>query len=143
MSTSSWCSPGWWATGRRCSSLKSTYLDSPAAEAVSRYLTSQPVHHGYSSRVRLPVYRYRAGAGAVQLSAAHASFELNYHFVFSTSYRRSIFGSQMGQAVAQYWLKVATKHGFTIDQVSFVLDHVHLLVRAEPKQSVEDRVVGY
>ncbi|HKV38765.1 MAG TPA: IS200/IS605 family transposase [Blastocatellia bacterium] len=107
-------------------------------QAVSRYLTSQPVHHGYASRVLPPVYRYRAEAGAVQLSAAHASFDLNHHFVFSTSYRRSVFGSRMGEAVAQYWLKVAAKHGFAIDQVSFVPDHVHLLVRAKPKQSVED-----
>ncbi|MGH9821817.1 MAG: IS200/IS605 family transposase [Blastocatellia bacterium] len=107
-------------------------------QAVSRYLTSQPLHHGYASRVHPPVYRCRPGADAVQLSAVHASFELNYHFVFSTSYRRSVFGSQMGEAIAQYWLKVAAKHGFAIDQVSVVPDHVHLLVRAKPKQSVED-----
>jgi putative transposase len=105
-------------------------------DGVRRYLADQPVHHGYASRALPPVYRYRAPS-PVDLSTAHASFELIYHLVFSTPFRIGVFGSQLGEAVGQYWLKVAAKHNFAVDQVSFVPDHVHLLVRTKPNLSIE------
>lgn len=104
---------------------------------VKEYLLQQAQHHGYSARHLPPVYRYRATA-LVRLTAQHASFDLHHHLVFATRYRRGIFSSRMGAALAQYWLKVAAKHGFAIDQITVVPDHVHLLVRIVPKLSIAD-----
>jgi Transposase and inactivated derivatives len=44
----------------------------------------------------------------------------------------------MGAAVSRYWLAVAEKYGFAVDQMSFLPDHVHLIVRIVPKMSIEE-----
>jgi len=93
-------------------------------ESVKRYIEVQAKHHGYATRPRPPVYRFRA-IRPVSLSAAHSYFELNHHLVFATTRRVGIFGSVMGKALTDYWLRVATKHGFAIDRCTFVPDHVH------------------
>ncbi len=105
--------------------------------AVRKYLEQQAKHHGYDSRVLPPVYRYRASQ-PVALEAAHASFELNHHLVLATCQRKGVFTSDLGRALSDYWLRVATMRGFAIDQISVVPDHVHLLVRIVPKMSIEE-----
>jgi REP element-mobilizing transposase RayT len=105
-------------------------------KAVERYLTSQPEHHGYAHRVRPPVHRYRAPR-KTELKTDHAIFDLSHHIVFSTEHRKGVFTSAAGAALAQYWLRVADKHGFALDQMSFLPDHVHLLMRTHPSASVE------
>ncbi|MBI3952316.1 MAG: IS200/IS605 family transposase [Acidobacteria bacterium] len=105
-------------------------------EAVRRYLDQQAEHHGYSNRTLPPAYRYKA-TQPVRLEAAHANFDLIHHLVFATRYREGIFGSSSGKALTEYWLRVAAKKGFAIDQISIVPDHVHMLVRLAPTMSVE------
>lgn len=105
--------------------------------AVRQYLDQQPQHHGYEARLLPPVYRYRA-SNPVSLSSAHSSFELNHHLVFATQYRQGVFTSTVGEGLSTYWLRVAAKRGFAIDQISVVPDHVHLLVRVVPKMSIEE-----
>jgi putative transposase len=104
---------------------------------VKQYLDQQSEHHGYDKRVRPPIYRYRA-AEPVSLSVAHAAFELNHHLVFSTRYRRGVFGSELGETLGKYWLNVAEKRGFAIDRMTIVPDHAHLLVRITPKISIAE-----
>lgn len=105
--------------------------------AVRHYLEQQSRHHGYDLRALPPVYRYRA-TEPVQLSAAHSSFELHHHVVLSTYRRKGIFNSHLGKSLTEYWLTVASKRGFAIDQVSVVPDHVHLIVRIVPSMSIEE-----
>jgi putative transposase len=105
--------------------------------AVRTYLEEQSEHHGYASRVLQPVYRYRAPVPRV-LRAAHAAFDLTHHLVFSTQYRKGVFGAATGQALTEYWLKVADKHNFALDQISIVPDHIHMVVRIVPKISIEE-----
>jgi putative transposase len=104
---------------------------------VKQYLDQQSEHHGYDKRVRPPIYRYRA-AEPVSLSVAHAAFELNHHLVFSTRYRRGVFGSELGETLGKYWLNVAEKRGFAIDRMTIAPDHAHLLVRITPKISIAE-----
>ena len=104
--------------------------------AVSNYLNQQSEHHGYAGRLLPPVFRYKATERR-KLYAAHSSFELNHHLVFSTPYRKGLFSSNMGEALCGYWLKVAAARTFAIDQISVVPDHVHLLVRTVPKLCIE------
>jgi putative transposase len=72
------------------------------------------------------------------LTAAHAAFNLTHHLVFSTQQRKGIFGAATGQALTEYWLKVAAKRNFALDQASIVPDHMHLIVRIVPKMSIEE-----
>jgi putative transposase len=104
---------------------------------VRTYLDQQAEHHGYACRIRPPVYRYKAEE-ATTLAASHAFVDLTHHLVLSTNKRKSVFDSVVGKALADYWLRVATKHGFAIDRLSLVPDHVHLIVRILPRMSIEE-----
>ena len=104
---------------------------------VKEYLNRQAEHHGYDQRVLPPVFRFHAVTPAV-LSGAHASFDLKHHLVFATSFRRGIFDSGLGEALINYWLKVAEKRLFALDQATVLPDHVHMLVRITPKMSIEE-----
>jgi len=120
-----------WATGYLARSVGRVRIN-----AVKQYLSQQAEHHGYSSRLNPPVFRYRCRQQS-ELRAAHSVFDLNHHLVFATRYRRGVFGAELGRELVDYWLRVACKRGFAIDQVSVLPDHVHLLVRLVPKMSIE------
>jgi putative transposase len=105
--------------------------------AVRKYLEDQSAHHGYDSRQLPPVYRYRVRE-RLELSASHAVFDLSHHVVLSTRWRKGIFNSGVGRALTDYWLRVALKRRFAIDQVSTVPDHIHLIVRIVPSMSIEE-----
>jgi putative transposase len=72
------------------------------------------------------------------LSAQHAVFELSHHLVLSTHHRRGVFGAEHGKALTEYWLSVAAKRNFALDQVSIVPDHVHMIVRIVSKIGIEE-----
>jgi len=103
---------------------------------VRNYLETQAEHHGYANRILPPVFKYRAPSRVV-LSAAHASFDLSHHLVFSTKRRTGVFTSATGEELSRYWLGLAAKREFAIDQMSIVPDHSHLIVRIVPKMSIE------
>jgi putative transposase len=124
--------PPLWATGYLARSVGRMSI-----QAVKQYLAHQSEHHGYSARVSPPVFRYRSDHPAA-LNAAHAVFDLSYHLVFATRYRRSVFGSRLGSALVDYWLRVADKRGFAMDEASVLPDHVHLLIRLAPKMSIQE-----
>jgi putative transposase len=111
-------------------------------ERVKRYLDQQPRHHGYDRRLRPPVFRCRAKT-IPRLTAAHAVFDLAHHLVFATRYRVGVFDSAAGESLTKYWVKVAAKRGFAIAEVSFVPDHVHLIVKIAPKMSIEDCALAW
>ncbi|MGH9825844.1 MAG: transposase [Blastocatellia bacterium] len=54
----------------------------------------------------------------------------------STEYRKGFLTSE-ARALARYWLRVAEKQRFEIDQMSFLPHHVRLLVRTHPKSSID------
>jgi len=108
---------------------------------VKQYIEHQAEHHGYSKRHSPPIYRYRSEYSSA-LSAVHSVFDLIHHLVVSTRYRASVFDSKLGHELGSYWLKVSAKYGFTIDRITIVPDHAHLLVRTAPKLSVETCVLA-
>jgi putative transposase len=128
--------PPFWARGYLARSIGSVSI-----QAVKDYLGKQAEHHEYARRKRPPCFRYR-NENPVTLQAAHAGFELSHHVVVSTRYRKGIFDSQSGEALCKYWMKVAAKHGFAIDEISGLPDHVHLLVRTIPKMSIAQCVLS-
>ena len=105
--------------------------------SVHAYLEGQAAHHGYANRILPPVFRYRASAPGV-LSSAHAGFDLSHQLVLSTNQRKGVFTSVTGEGLARYWLRVAARRQFAIDQISIVPDHSHLMIRTVPKTSIEE-----
>ena len=105
--------------------------------AVRHYLDEQSQHHGYASRVLPPVFRFRNNK-PTDLSVAHAVFDLKYHLVLATRFRRCIFDSRLGEALIHYWLKMAEQRDFALDQATILPDHSHMLVRTTPKMSIEE-----
>ena len=124
--------PRLWARGYLAQSVGRVRVN-----AVRKYLEQQSTHHGYDLRWLPPVYRYRCDE-PLELSASHAVFDLSHHLVFSTRWRRGIFSSGVGRALTDYWLRVAAKRRFAIDQVSTIPDHIHLIVRIVPSMSIEE-----
>jgi putative transposase len=124
--------PPLWATGYLACGVGRVRIG-----AVREYLAHQAEHHGDSARISPPVFRYRSDKRTA-LRAAHAVFDLGYHLVFAMRWRRSIFGSALGSELVDYWLKVAGKRGFALDQASVLPDHVHLLLRLAPKMSIQE-----
>ncbi|MBO0798245.1 MAG: IS200/IS605 family transposase [Blastocatellia bacterium] len=108
---------------------------------VKRYIGEQAEHHGYENRICPPISRYTTQE-AIPLTAEHAAFDLNYHLVFATRYRRGVFDSALGEALIQYWLRVGATRGFIIDRVTILPDHVHLLVRIAAKMSIEECILS-
>jgi len=106
------------------------------ASVVRAYLENQASHHGYVNRILPPVFKYRAQNPRL-LTAAHNSFDLSHHLVLSTKQRKGVFTSTAGEALTRYWLGVAAKREFAIDQISIVPDHLHSIVRIVPKISIE------
>jgi putative transposase len=124
--------PPLWARGYLAQSVGHVRIS-----AVRRYLEQQSAHHGYRSRWLPPVYRYRVSK-PIELKAAHAVFDLSHHLVLSTRWRKGVFNSVSGRALVRYWLRVALKHRFAIDQVSTVPDHIHLIVRIMASMTIEE-----
>ena len=122
--------PPLWATGYLARSVGRVRI-----QAVKQYLANQAEHHGYASRVNPPVFRYRAERPTV-LRTEHAVFDLLHHLVVATKYRRGVFGSSLGKELVEYWLRVAHKRGFAIDEATVLPDHVHMLVRLRPTMSI-------
>jgi REP element-mobilizing transposase RayT len=83
-------------------------------QAVKHYLARQAEHHRYTKRALPPVFRFRATKPQV-LTTAHASFDLTHHLVLATKVRRGVFDSKTGEALVNYWIKVAAKRGFAVD----------------------------
>lgn len=104
---------------------------------VRAYLERQASHHGYAARVLPPVYKYRALQPTV-LTTTHSSFDLTHHLVFSTQHRKGVFTTTVAEALTDYWLRVAAKRNFALDQISVVPDHAHMIVRIVPKMSIEE-----
>ena len=47
-------------------------------------------------------------------------------------------GATIGESLTEYWLQVAAKRNFALDQISIVPDHIHMIVRIVPKMSIEE-----
>jgi len=115
------------------------------SRVVERYLSLQGEHHGYANRV-LPlifVDQYQLSAEDKQrISPQHAMVIAKFHLVFSTTWRRGIFGSAQGRRIARVWLKIQQELRIALIKVSFVPDHVHVALRSHPSVSPASIAAG-
>jgi putative transposase len=113
-------------------------------EAVEQYLSRQSEHHGYAERALPPIFveSYELSEeDEARISPNHLVVVAQFHLVLATRWRRGVFGSQEGRAVADEWRKLQTSLRAALIKVSFLPDHVHLAIRAHPLVSPANLVV--
>ena len=64
-------------------------------------------------------------------------FNINYHIVWSTKYRRKVLSSKIETRLKEILINVAKEKGFEIAEIEVgTEDHVHVFVSAIPKISI-------
>ena len=64
--------------------------------------------------------------------AAHAVYELHYHFVFTTKYRKPVLKGEIAVAVRDVTRQICHAHDIEIQAGHVRPDHVHLLLSVPP-----------
>ena len=64
-------------------------------------------------------------------------FNINYHIVWSTKYRRKVLTSEIETRLKEILIDVSKQKGFEIAEIEVITkDHVHVFVSAKPKISI-------
>jgi putative transposase len=126
-----------WATGYLARSTGKVNL-----EAARNYVATQVEHHGFRGtwtealNLRNPLFK----SPAFQLK--HSLCILDYHVVLVTSQRRALFDEAIAPRLFNYIIAVAEKHGFAIDRIGLLPDHMHIILESVPGLSIQDCVLA-
>jgi putative transposase len=71
-------------------------------------------------------------------SGAHSRYNLKYHLVWITKYRRSFLVDGLAIRLRQIFTDISQEYGFNIIAQEVMPDHVHLLVEVPPKFAPAD-----
>ena len=64
-------------------------------------------------------------------------YNVNYHVVWSTKYRRKVLNSKIEARLKEILIQVSKEKEFTIYEIKVSeCDHIHLFVSAHPKVSI-------
>ncbi|MBI3460429.1 IS200/IS605 family transposase [Candidatus Acetothermia bacterium] len=66
-------------------------------------------------------------------SGSHSRYNLKYHFVWITKYRREILTGTLPERLKQILAEISSEYGFYIIAQEIMPDHVHMLVETPPK----------
>ena len=105
-------------------------------EAARRYVEKQPDHHGYRGEWTKPLKYGNPNFRSPAFSLAHCRSMLDYHLVLATQFRTPLFDEMIAPRLFDYLLVVGRKHGFAVDRISLLPDHMHLLLQAIPSLSI-------
>ena len=75
-------------------------------------------------------------------SLAHTKWECKYHIVFAPKYRRQVIYKKLKADIGKILRELCERKGIEIMAAECCPDHIHMLVRIPPKESVSD-IVGY
>lgn len=64
---------------------------------------------------------------------SHSVYDLNYHLILVTKYRRKVLGGQIETFVKARIPAICTTYGWELLVYEVMPDHIHLLVSAPPK----------
>ena len=66
---------------------------------------------------------------------AHHVYRLMYHFVWIPKYRHKVFKSPYREVLKDIIKKVGSDYDINIKELEVPLDHIHMIVKSEPKIS--------
>jgi putative transposase len=92
--------------------------------------------------VRQPQKLHRRLSKMDMNSLAHTKWECKYHLVFAPKYRRQIIYGKIRADVGQILSTLCKRKGIEILEAQCCKDHIHMLVRIQPKYSVSE-IMGY
>lgn len=69
---------------------------------------------------------------------SHHVYRLMYHLVWIPKYRRKIFLEPYRETMKRIIYKIGYDYDIDIVELEIPVDHIHMVVRGEPKQSVSD-----
>ena len=65
----------------------------------------------------------------------HTRFDLKYHFVWITKYRKGVLGGEVGKRLRELVIEICKANEIEILQGHVAKDHVHLFVSCPPNMS--------
>lgn len=66
--------------------------------------------------------------------AAHARYQLGYHFAWSPKYRKGILGGKARkELLAEVLRGIGERYGFEVSTIGIADDHLHLFIEAAPR----------
>jgi putative transposase len=107
-------------------------------EVVRGYVENQVAHHGYRGTWTNALTYLNPNFKSPSFRLAHSFCLLNYHLVLVTQGRASLFDEVIAPNLFQYSLRIAEKHGFAIERMGLLPDHLHLTLEARPDVSIEE-----
>jgi len=72
---------------------------------------------------------------------SHAVYDTKYHLVWTPKYREWVLRGDIREKAKRVFEEIAANHGFEIDTMEIVEDHVHIFISFPPRYSIA-RVVG-
>lgn len=109
-------------------------------EAARQYVETQIPHHGYKGEWTKPLKYRNPNFTSPAFHLAHSFCVLNYHVVIVTQNRIPVFDETIAPGFFNYCVSVGEKHGFAIDRIGLLPDHLHLIIEAKSDIAVEDCV---
>ena len=75
-------------------------------------------------------------------SLSHAKWECKYHVVFAPKYRRKVIYGELKKEIGTILRTLCERKGIELIEGECCPDHIHMLIRIPPKESVSD-IIGY
>ena len=107
-------------------------------EAARKYVEAQVSHHEYAGEWTKPLKYRNPAFQSPAFSLAHSLCTLDYHLVLVTKFRAPLFDEVIAPGLFAYVLAVGRMHGFAVDRMSLLPDHMHLLLQAIPGLSINE-----
>ncbi len=110
-------------------------------ELARKYVEAQVSHHGYKGTCTNALEFRNPNFKSPAFNLAHCLCMLDYHVVLATAYRKPLFDEAIAPGLFNYILTVGGKHGFLVDRIGLLPDHMHLILQAVPTMSIQDCVL--
>lgn len=62
-------------------------------------------------------------------------YNVGYHFVWSTKYRRKVISGKIDKRIKEIFIDIAHKYDFTIGEMEVMPDYCHVFITCHPKHS--------
>jgi putative transposase len=76
----------------------------------------------------------------------HATFNCSYHIIFCPKYRRKVLIGGVDIRCKELLIEKTKEHGWTIEKMEVMPDHVHIFIRATPNDApnfIVSQLKGY
>ena len=74
---------------------------------------------------------------------AHSVFLLYYHLILVVKYRRKVFDDGISDRAKEIFSYIAPRYGLTLEEWNHDEDHVHIMVRGQPKSEISKFINAY